>query len=94
MGEEVPGRRADWKVCAAFRDWPYGQQMWAEGWGVRLGGMLGERREAGGGMSGRARWSRSGSLDATGEVMLRPDLASQRAIWLLSTEWLGAAAIR
>lgn len=54
MGEEVPGRRADWKVCAAFRDWPYGQQMWAEGWGVRLGGMLGERREAGGGMSGQS----------------------------------------
>lgn len=30
------------------------QQMWAEGWGVRLGGMLGERREAGGGMSGQS----------------------------------------
>ena len=43
----VPPGRAAWKVIAAFKDWPYDQQLWVDRWVVRPGGMLGERREAG-----------------------------------------------
>ena len=47
MGDHVLGGRAAWNVFAAFKDWPYDQQLWVDRWVVRPGGMFGERRETG-----------------------------------------------
>ena len=62
--------------------------MW---WATRKRGLWAGNGEPSLGVSGRALWVCSGSVEATGEGSIRSELAFQRVIWLLSAEGIGAA---